>query len=126
MRGYSASLMDHFEAPRNSGRMPDADAVGRADLNGRAPYITLYLKRSKQSVEHASFQSFGCGAAIAAGSVLTELIIGRTLTQCEELQSEDVAEALGGFPPGKGFCGALAIRALKNALEQLPRAEDQS
>ena len=126
MRGYSASLMDHFEAPRNSGRMPDPDAVGRADSGGRAPYITLYLKLSEQTVEHASFQSFGCGAAIAAGSVLTELIIGRTLQQCGQLRGEDVAEALGGFPPGKKFCGTLAIRALQHALEQLPQGEGQS
>ena len=126
MRGYSATLMDHFESPRNAGRMPDADAVGRADVNGRAPYITLYLRLSDQSVEHASFQSFGCGAAIAAGSVLTELITGRTLEQCGQLRAEDVAEALGGFPPGKKFCGSLAIRALKHALEQLPQSEDRS
>lgn len=126
MRGYSASLMDHFETPRNAGRMPDADAVGRADMNGRAPYITLYLKLADRSVAHASFQSFGCGAAIAAGSVLTELIIGRTLAECRQLQADAVTEALGGFPPGKQFCGALAIRALNNALEQLPQGEYRS
>lgn len=126
MHGYSAMLMDHFESPRNAGRMPQPDVVGRADVGGRAPYITLYLKFSDRSVEHASFQSFGCGAAIASGSVLTELVTGRTVAECRSLSEEDVDAALGGLPLGKRFCAALAIHALRDALEQYSQHGGQS
>src|SRR5947199_8905463 len=96
--GYSDILMDHFESPRNVGRMSEADCVGEADVGGRAPRISIYLKICGQRIERASFQSFGCGAAIAAGSLLTELIMGRTLQDCRTLTESDLDRALGGLP----------------------------
>lgn len=116
---YSPTLIDHLESPRNVGRMPDADGVGSADVAGRAPRMTVYLKQAGSRVERASFQSFGCGAAIAAGSVLTELVAGRTLGACRALTAGDIEQALGGLPPGKRFCAALAVLALNNALDAL-------
>lgn len=117
--GHTPLLLDHFESPRNVGRMPDADGVGNADVAGRAPRMTIYLKLAGNRVERASFQSFGCGAAIAAGSILTELVAGQALDACRALTAGDVEQALGGLPPGKRFCAALAVLALNNALDSL-------
>jgi nitrogen fixation NifU-like protein len=116
--------MDHFESPRNAGRMSEPDCVGEADIAGRAPRITLYVKLCGPSIEHASFQSFGCGAAIAAGSVLTELVKNRTIEECRALTASDVEEALGGLPANKRFCAALAVLALSNALDGLSQTQE--
>lgn len=116
-RGYSSTLMDHFEAPRNAGRMPEPDAVGHADVAGRAPKITICLKLCGEHVERATFQSFGCGASIAAGSVLTEMVPGKTVDQCRLLSPQDVENALDGLPANKRFCAALSIMALNDALD---------
>lgn len=123
MRGYSAIAMDHFQSPRNAGRMDDANAVGRANVAGRAPYMTIYLKLKDEVVERATFQTFGCGAAIAAGSMLTEMVKGKSISACETLAEADIDDALGGLPPQKRFCAALALLALHDALKQLPTEE---
>jgi nitrogen fixation protein NifU and related proteins len=117
--GYTSVLMDHFESPRNAGRMSGADGVGEADVAGRAPRITVYLQVRGQRIERASFQSFGCGAAIAAGSVLTEIVHGQTVGQCRALTESDIDSALGGLPANKRFCAALAILALSRALDRV-------
>ncbi len=75
---YSANLLDYARYPRNGGVMESPDAVGKASLNGRAPYVTIYLQAKQQIVTAAKFQTYGCGVSIACCSVLTELVpIGR-------------------------------------------------
>lgn len=117
--------MDHFTAPRNAGRLLAADAVGQADVAGSAPRITIYLQVAGERIEHVTFQSFGCGASIAAGSALTELVQGKTVQECRLLVPGDVESALGGLPPQKRFCATLAIVALNNALDQLVKGNDE-
>ena len=117
MGKYSETLMEHFASPRNVGRLDGADRIGRAGTPGRGPFMVLYLRLSGGIVTDARYQSHGCGATIASGSVLTELILGRTVQVCRALSSEVVREALDGVPPDKLHCPALAVAALRSALD---------
>jgi nitrogen fixation NifU-like protein len=116
MPRYSETLLEHARAPRNGGEMPDAHAVGTADLDGRAPRIWLYVKKSGGRITHASFQAFGCGVTNACCSVLTELITERSLVDCRKLTARDLVSALDGIPEDKRFCADLAIKALNRIL----------
>ena len=109
--------MDHFQNPRNVGEMPDADAVGKAGSPTCGDILRLYLKFADGRVSRASFKTFGCGAAIATSSVLTELVIGKTPDELGRMTNQDVADALGGLPPIKMHCSVLAEQALRSALE---------
>jgi nitrogen fixation NifU-like protein len=109
--------MDHFQNPRNVGEMPDADAVGKAGSPTCGDILRLYLKFENNRVAHATFKTFGCGAAIATSSILTELVQGKTLDALAALTNAEVAEALGGLPPIKMHCSVLAEQALRSALE---------
>jgi nitrogen fixation protein NifU and related proteins len=116
MGQLSEILMDHFNAPRNSGRMEIPDRVGIAGTPGRRPYVALYLRLAGDVISEARFQTHGCGVSIACGSMLTEMIIGRAADECLELTPERLSEALDGVPGTKLHCPALAVAALKNAL----------
>ena len=116
MSHYSAVLMDHFSSPRNVGQMDLPDAAGVVGAPGCGPYMELCLRLDGGRVMDAKFQTFGCGPAIAAGSLLTTLIIGRSVAECLELTPEQLVEALGGLPPEKLFCAGLAIDALRDGL----------
>jgi NifU-like protein involved in Fe-S cluster formation len=114
---YSETLMDHFTSPRNSGPMPDPDAVGHAGTPGRGAFMILYLRLAGGVVTEARFQTFGCGVSIASGSVLTELVARRPISECLALTAADVIAALDGVPPDKLHGPALAIGALHDALK---------
>lgn len=116
MGRFSETLMDHFSYPRNSGVMDAPDRVGQAGTPGRGPFMTLHLKLEGGTVAAAKFQTYGCGASIAAGSMLTEMVTGRAVGDCRALTSDDLSEALGGFPPDKAHCPVLAVAALRDAL----------
>ena len=116
---YSSTLWDHFNAPRNAGEMRAPDAIGRASINGRAPHFTVYLKATDRKVTRATFQTFGCGYSIAACSALTELVTGKTISECRGITADHVVTALDGMPEEKRFCADLAIAALRDALEKL-------
>lgn len=124
MHRYSPTIIDHFESPRNAGRMQEPDAIGRSSVGGRAPYMTMYL-RLEQDLVAAMFQTFGCGASIATGSVLTEMVSRRPVSQCLGIEPDQVEQALGGLPDEKRFCAALAVDALRDALRQLVNGNDQ-
>jgi nitrogen fixation protein NifU and related proteins len=113
---YSAVVYDHFFLPRNSHRMPDADAVGVAGTPGRGPFMLLFLKTQHERIVDASFQTYGCGPAIAAGSVLTEKLKGATRGEARSIDELAINEALGGLPSHKRHCSALAAEALAKAL----------
>lgn len=123
MARFSEILMDHFASPRNSGRMEAPDRIGLAGQPGAGPFLFLQLKLEESRVVAARFQAHGCGATIAAGSLLTELIIGRTMEECRELKVEDVIDAAGGFPSDKLHCPALAAAALRRALDEVVETE---
>lgn len=120
MGRFSDIVMDHFQSPRNLGRLDSPDFVGLAGAPGQSGYLVLHLKVKGDRISAARFQCHNCGATIATGSMLTELILGRTLAECRELTSAELIEALDGLPSDKRHCAGLAIHALHQALEVPP------
>lgn len=118
---YNATILDHFASPRNAGELPDADVVGTAGEPGRGNYMVLYFKLDGDVISECRFQTFGCAPAIAVGSVVTELVKGRSVAEALALTPDRLEEALGGLPLGRKHCAGLAVEALRAGLgrEQL-------
>ena len=116
MGRYSETLMDHFTSPRNGGVLESPDRIGQAGVPGQGPFLILTLRLDGDRVAEARFKTYGCGPTIACGSMLTELVAGRTLGECRALTAEDLIAALDGVPPDKRHGPALAIAALREAL----------
>ena len=120
---YSATVLDHFARPRNVGVLEDASAVGHGGIPGRGNYLVLYLRIERARISEARFQTYGCPAAIASGSILTELVTGRTVAEVGAFEEEYLTEKLGGLPLGREHCAQLAVTALRAALEQWEQNE---
>ena len=121
---YNETVMDHFMNPRNMGDIKNADATGEvgAAACGDIMKITLKIDDDTQTVTDARFKTFGCGSAIAASSMATELIKGRTVEELEKnFNNDNIVTALGGLPPVKIHCSVLATEALNAALEDYKR-----
>jgi nitrogen fixation NifU-like protein len=117
---YNDTVMDHFMNPRNLGDIKDADAVGEvgAAACGDIMKISLKIDPETQTVTDARFKTFGCGSAIAASSMATELIKGRKIDDLQaNFTNDQIVDALGGLPPVKIHCSVLAHEALKSALD---------
>ncbi len=115
MSAYSDLVRDHFENPRNAGEIADADAMGYETNPVCGDTMRLTLRINGGRIVEARFQTSGCPAAIAAGSVCTEMIRGLSLAEAEALTKEDYASALGGLPPSKMHCSVLAADAVRAA-----------
>jgi len=121
---YNETVMDHFINPRNMGDLKDADAIGEvgAAACGDIMKISLKIDDVTQTVTDARFKTFGCGSAIAASSMATELIKGRTIEELQKnFNNDNIVTALGGLPPVKIHCSVLATEALNAALEDYKR-----
>jgi nitrogen fixation protein NifU and related proteins len=114
---YNERVVDHFSNPRNVGTIEDADAVGETGSFKCGDTMTLYLKVTDGRIDDVRFQTYGCGAAIASSSMLTEMVKGKTLDEALKITNQDVADELGGLPPLKLHCSNLAADALHNAIE---------
>ncbi len=114
---YNDTVLDHYRNPRNTGVLEGADAVGKAENSACGDVLHLYLQIEEGRVRAARFQTFGCAAAIAAGSRLTEMVTGLTLDELRGIRRQDVVDALGGLPPMKIHCSVLAEDAIRAALE---------
>jgi nitrogen fixation NifU-like protein len=114
---YSEKVMEHFQNPRNVGEIEDADGVGEIGNPVCGDIMKLYIKVNDDRITEAKFKTFGCGAAIATSSMVTELVKGKTLEEAEKISRDTVAEALGGLPPVKMHCSNLAADALQKAIE---------
>ncbi|MCL6612543.1 MAG: Fe-S cluster assembly scaffold protein NifU [Peptococcaceae bacterium] len=114
---YSEKVMDHFENPRNVGEIPDADGVGQVGNPTCGDIMKIYLKIKDNVIEDARFKTFGCGAAIATSSMVTEMVKGKTIEEALRISNKQVAEALDGLPPKKMHCSNLAADALHAAIE---------
>lgn len=114
---YSKKLMDHFTNPRNVGEISDADGVGMEGNPTCGDAMKLFIKVDDNVITDAKFQTFGCGAAIAVSSMVTEMAVGKTLEEAMEITKESVAEALDGLPPQKMHCSNLGADALHKAIE---------
>jgi nitrogen fixation NifU-like protein len=114
---YSTKVMDHFQNPRNVGEIDEADGVGEVGNPVCGDIMKLYIKVRNDRIVVAKFKTFGCGAAIATSSMVTELVKGRTLEEAEQISRDTVAKALDGLPPIKMHCSNLAADALHKAIE---------
>lgn len=119
---YGDKVMDHFNHPRNVGSMKDADGVGETGNPTCGDIMKIFLKvgknaKNEEYIEDIKFQTFGCGAAVATSSMITELVKGKTLAEAENVSNQAVAEALGGLPPIKMHCSNLAANALHEAIQ---------
>jgi nitrogen fixation NifU-like protein len=117
MEAYSDKVMDHFRNPRNVGDIENPDGIGRVGNPVCGDIMELYLRVEKDVITDARFKTFGCGAAIATSSMVTELIKNKTIEEAAKISNRAVAEALGGLPPIKMHCSVLAEEALTKAIE---------
>lgn len=113
---YSEKVMDHFMNPRNAGAMEDTDGVGQVGSARCGDSMKIYLKIEDGIITKATFETFGCGSAIASSSMATVLITGKPLSQALALTNEAVAEALDGLPEKKLHCSVLAEQAVRAAI----------
>lgn len=117
---YSEQVMDHFSKPHNMGTLENPSGIGRVGNPVCGDLMELQIKvgqrNGKEFIEDAKFQTFGCGAAIATSSIMTDMIIGKDLDEAEKLTNKAVTEALGGLPPVKRHCSVLAEEALTKAV----------
>jgi len=114
---YTEKVMEHFRNPRNMGEIPDADGVGTVGNPVCGDMMTVYIKVKENRIEDIKFKTFGCGAAIATSSMITELAKGKTIDEALKITRADVAESLGGLPPIKMHCSNLAADALHAAIK---------
>jgi nitrogen fixation NifU-like protein len=122
---YSEKVMDHFRNPRNMGDLPDADGVGTVGNPVCGDMMTIYIKVKDEVITDITFKTFGCGAAIATSSMITELAKGKTLDEALKITRGDVAESLDGLPPVKMHCSNLAADGLKEAIANYRDKEAQ-
>jgi nitrogen fixation NifU-like protein len=113
---YSAQLLDHFQNPRNVGEIADADAAAEIENPACGDVLRLTLKTSAGRIVEAKFKAKGCVAAIACGSAITELVVGKTMSEAQSLGREDVIAAVGGLPQASTHAAQLVLDALAAAL----------
>ena len=115
--GYSEKVMEHFANPRNVGEIPNADGIGKVGNPVCGDVMWIYIKVKDNRLEDVKFKTFGCGAAIATSSMITELAKGKTLEEALKISRGDVAEALDGLPVIKLHCSNLAADGLHAAIK---------
>lgn len=114
---YSEKVMDHFTNPRNVGEIANPDGVGEVGNARCGDIMKIWLKIEHDVITDIKFKTFGCGAAIATSSVITEMALGKTLAEAEAITNNSVADELDGLPPLKMHCSNLAADALKAAID---------
>ncbi|MBW2090913.1 MAG: Fe-S cluster assembly scaffold protein NifU [Deltaproteobacteria bacterium] len=114
---YSETVKEHFKNPRNVGEIKNADGIGEIGNPVCGDMMTIYLKVEDERIEDIKFLTFGCGAAIAVSSMLTEMAKGKTLEEAKKITNKDVAQALEGLPKNKLHCSNLGADALQLAIK---------
>lgn len=114
---YSEKVMDHFQNPRNVGKMENADGIGEVGNAKCGDIMKMYIKVEDNIISDVKFNTFGCGSAIATSSMATEMIKGKKIEEALELSNKAVVEALDGLPANKIHCSVLAEEAVKAAVK---------
>jgi nitrogen fixation protein NifU and related proteins len=114
---YSDVVMEHFKNPRNVGEIPDADGVGEVGNPACGDIMAFYIKVNNNILEDVKFKTFGCGAAIAVSSMVSEMAKGKTLDEAMSITNSSVIDALNGLPKKKHHCSNLGADALHRAIE---------
>jgi nitrogen fixation NifU-like protein len=115
---YSETVMEHFNNPRNVGEIEDPDGVGEVGNPVCGDMMTFYIKvDDEERLEDIKFKTFGCGAAIAVSSMVSEMAKGKTIEEALEITRDDVAQELGGLPEIKMHCSNLGADALRRAID---------
>ena len=114
---YSDKVMDHFQNPRNVGKLDDADGIGEVGNAKCGDIMRMYIKVRDGVIVDCKFNTFGCGSAIATSSMATELIKGKPISEALKLTNQAVTEALDGLPAHKLHCSVLAEEAIKAAMK---------
>ncbi len=114
---YNPKVMDHFMSPRNMGEIENPDGVGEVGNPSCGDMMRLFLKIDDNRITDVKFQTFGCGAAIASSSMLTEIIKGMTLEEAKTVTNENISEALDGLPAAKIHCSVMAEEAIQKAID---------
>jgi nitrogen fixation NifU-like protein len=114
---YSDKVIEHFQNPRNVGEIADSDGVGKVGSPVCGDMMEVYIKVKDGRLEDVKYKTFGCGAAVASGSMGTEMVKGKTIEEAMEITNMQVAEALDGLPEEKLHCSNLAADGIRAAIE---------
>ncbi len=114
---YSEKVMDHFSNPRNVGELDNADGVGEVGNPVCGDMMTFYIKVQDDKIADIKFKTFGCVAAISVSSMVSEMAMGKSLTEAKTITNKSVAKALDGLPKQKLHCSNLGAEALTKAIE---------
>lgn len=123
---YSEKVMDHFRNPRNVGEIKDPDGVGTVGNPVCGDLMTIHIKVKDNTISEIKFKTFGCGAALATSSMITELAKGKSLEAALKITRKDVADNLGGLPPIKMHCSNLAADALHEAVKDYRKKQEEN
>lgn len=121
---YSDKVMEMFRNPKNMGEIENPDGIGRVGNPKCGDLMELYIKVEDDIIKDVKFKTFGCAAAIATSSMITEMAIGKTLDEALEITRQDVADELEGLPPVKMHCSNLAADALHAAIEDFRKKKE--
>ena len=125
MPQYSEKVIEHFMNPQNVGEIEDADGEGTVGNPVCGDLMTFYIKVEDNRLVDIKFKTFGCGAAIAVSSMISEMATGKTLEEAKKITKENVAEELGGLPSQKMHCSNLGADALHKAIENYEQGKGQ-
>ena len=114
---YSKKVIEHMNSPHNVGEIKDADAEGKVGNPVCGDVMSMFLKVENGVIVDVKFKTYGCGAAIATSSMLTDMVKGKTLDEAEKITKDQLAEELDGLPPVKMHCSMLAVDALHEAIK---------